>query len=145
MLCIRCLGYSVYSHRFPSIQLVEAFFEGRLIEMMHQTLEGLLRIPRRQPSYPGQLCGRCGLRFWWSHNVSPPRVMVPRVLPSTGVTPLPRYYDPSDFLRVVSVFSRVRIGYSYFRPWKNAVNLSRTLICCWSMRYISISDMLCLT
>ena len=53
--------------------------------MMHQTLEGLLRIPRRQPSYPGQLCGRCGLRLCWSHNVSPPRVTLPRVLPSTGI------------------------------------------------------------
>src|SRR5215468_9101838 len=95
---------------------MEARFEGCLIEMMHQTLERLLRVPRRQPRYPGQLCSRCRLRLWWSHNVSPPRVMLPRVLPSAGVTPRPRYYDPSDFLRVVSVFSLVRLGYRYFRP-----------------------------
>jgi len=101
--------------------------------MMHQTLEGLLLIPRWQPSYPGQLCGRCGLRLWWSHNVSPPRVMVPRVLPSTGVTPFPRYYDPSDFLCVVSVFSLVRLGYRYFRPWKNTEDLPRSLPCSWYM------------
>jgi len=46
VLRICCLCHAIHSHRFPSIQLVEAFFEGRLIEMMHQTLEGLLLIPR---------------------------------------------------------------------------------------------------
>jgi hypothetical protein len=128
-----CLGSSVSSHRFPSLQLVDARFEGRLMAMMQQTLAGLLRIPRGQPRYPGQLCGRCGLRLCWSHTVSPPRVRLPRVLPSTGVPLLPRDYDPSDFLRVMSVGSLVRLGYRYFRPWKNAEALPRSLCCCWYM------------
>src|SRR5262245_47502028 len=123
MLCLGCLGYSIYSHGFPSIEVGEACLWGRLIAMMHQTLEGLLHIPRGQPSYPGQLCGRWSVRLCWSPNVSPPRVMLPRGLPSTGVTPLLRYDDPSDFLRVVSVFSLIRLGDRYFRPWKNAEDL----------------------
>jgi hypothetical protein len=97
--------------------------------VMHQTLEGLLRVPRGQPSYPGQLCGRCGLRLCWSHNVSPPRVMLPRVLPSTGVTPFPRYYDPSDFLTVISAFSCGPLVCRYFPPWKNAEDLPRSHRC----------------
>jgi hypothetical protein len=99
------------------------------MEMMHQTVERLLRVPRRQPSYPGQLRGRCRLRLWWSHNVSPPRVILPRVLPSTGVTPLPRYYDPSDFLTVISAFSLGPLVCRYFLPWKNDEDLPRSRRC----------------
>jgi len=97
--------------------------------MMHQTVERLLRVPRRLPSYPGQLRGRCHLRLWWSHNVSPPRVILPRVLPSTGVTPLLRYYDPSDFLIVISAFLFCPLVCRYFPPWKNDEDLPRSPRC----------------
>ena len=128
-----CLGSSVSSHRFPSLQLVDARFEGRLMAMMQQTLAGLLRIPRGQPRYPGQLCGRCGLRLCWSHTVSPPRVMWPRVLPATGVTPLPRYYDPSDFLSVLLASSLCPLVRQYFPLGKNDEDLPRSRPCSWYM------------
>src|SRR4029434_6512284 len=127
--CICCLRNPIGSHCFRSVELVEARFEGRFIEMMHQTVERLLRVPRRQPSYPGQLRGRCHLRLWWSHNVSPPRVILPRVLPSTGVTPLLRYYDPSDFLTVISAFLLCPLVCRYFPPWKNDEDLPRSPRC----------------
>ena len=75
------------------------------------------------------MCGRCGLRLCWSHNVSPPRVMVPRVLPSTGVTPLPRYYDPSDFLIVLLASSLCPLVRQYFPSRKNDEDLPRSHRC----------------
>ena len=67
----------------------------------------------------------------WSHNVSPPRVMLPRVLPSTGVTPLPRYYDPSDFLIVLLASSLCPLVRQYFPSGKNDEDLPRSPPLLW--------------
>ena len=41
-----CLADPICSHRLRAVQLVEAFFEGRHLKMMHETLKSLLRVPR---------------------------------------------------------------------------------------------------
>ena len=61
--------------------------------------------------------------------MSPPRVIWPRVLPSTDVTPFRRYYDPSDFLAVISAFSLGPLVCRYFPPWKNDEDLPRSPRC----------------
>ena len=96
--------------RLASIKRVEAFLEGCLIEMMHQAVEPLVPVPRRQPGYPCQFRGRDTWRLGGSHHVSLSRLAWPGALPSTGVTPLLRYYDPSDFLGAVSAPSLLRLS-----------------------------------
>jgi hypothetical protein len=129
----RGLGHAVYAHRLRSVELLEALCAGRLMAMMPQTLAGLRRGPRRQPRSPGPWWGRGGLSLWGAHHVSPPRGLWPRVLPATGVPPLPRSSDPSDFRRAVSVFSLVTLGYRSFPPGKRAEDRPRAPRCCGSM------------
>jgi hypothetical protein len=58
--------------------------------------------------------------------VSPLRLTSPRVLPSTGVTPLHQYYDPSDFLITILAFSLCRLVRQYCPPWQSDEDLPRS-------------------
>jgi len=78
--------------------------------MAHQAVKLLMLIPPRQPSYPFQFRFRCCLRLCCSHNVSPPRFVLPRALPSTSVTSFHRYYGPSDFLTIISAPSLLHLS-----------------------------------
>jgi hypothetical protein len=57
------------------------------------------------------------------------RLTSPRVLPSTGVTPLHQYYDPSDFLTPIPAFSLFRLVRRYCAPWQGGEDLPRSLYC----------------
>src|SRR5215210_5172130 len=81
---------SIHSHRLSSIQRAETCREGFLIKMMHQTVKLLEWVPRGQPSYPLQLCVRRSIGLCCTHDVSPPRLVSPRGLPSTTITWLQR-------------------------------------------------------
>ena len=54
------------------------------------------------------------------------RLTSPRVLPSTGVTPLHQYYDPSDFLITIPAFSLCRLVRQYCPPWQSDEDLPRS-------------------
>ena len=54
------------------------------------------------------------------------RLTSPRVLPSTGVTPLHQYYDPSDFLITILAFSLCRLVRQYCPPWQSDEDLPRS-------------------
>ena len=58
--------------------------------------------------------------------MSPLRLTSPRVLPSTGVTPLHQYYDPSDFLTTIPAFSLCRLVRRYCPPWQSDEDLPRS-------------------
>ena len=58
--------------------------------------------------------------------MSPLRLTSPRVLPSTGVTPLHQYYDPSDFLITILAFSLCRLVRQYCPPWQSDEDLPRS-------------------
>jgi hypothetical protein len=64
---------------------------------------------RLQPSYPLQLCVRRSIGLCCTHDVSPPRLVSPRGLPSTNITWLQWYYAPSDFLTAVSMSSLLHL------------------------------------
>ena len=73
------------------------------------TLSKRLRcVPRRQPRYPLEFRVRRVMSLCWTHGVSLQRATSPRVLCSTGITPLHHYYDPSDFLTAFSTSSPSR-------------------------------------
>ena len=54
------------------------------------------------------------------------RLTSPRVLPSTGVTPLQQYYDPSDSLTTIPAFSLFRLVRRYCPPWQSDEDLPRS-------------------
>ncbi len=58
--------------------------------------------------------------------MSPLRLTLPRVLPSTGVTPLHQYYDPSDFLTTIPASSLFTLVRRYCPPWQSAEDLPRS-------------------
>ena len=68
--------------------------------------------------FDGSLC---------THNVSLPRLTSPKVLPSTGVTPLHQYYDLSDFLITILASSLITLVCQYCVPSQSAEDLPRSL------------------
>jgi len=76
---------------------------------MHQAIKLLMPVSCRQPRYPLQLRARRCLKLCCLHGVSPQRLVLPRALPSTDVTPLHQYYGPSDFPTTFSVSSLLRL------------------------------------
>ena len=61
-----------------------------------------------------------------THDISLRRAAPPRVLPSTGVTPLHRYYDPSDFLGTISPSLPTGLVRRYCTPSQSTQDLPRS-------------------
>ena len=96
---------------------------------MHQAVEPLESVACRSLRYPRKFCCRRFSGLCNTHNVSLLRLTSPRVLPSTGVTPLQQYYDPSDFLTPIPASSLVRLVRQYCLPWQSGEDLPRSLCC----------------
>ena len=104
---------------------------------MHQAVEPLESVACRSLRYPRKFCCRRFSGLCGSHNVSLLRLTSPRVLPSTGVTPLQQYYDPSDFLTPIPASSLVRLVRQYCLPWQSGEDLPRhcvALMTCRALR-----------
>lgn len=111
--------------------LVRAFREAVLF------IKHLVVIPWGQPGYSIQFCFRRHLKLCWFHNVSFHRSILPRVLPSPGVTPVQRYYDSSDFLPSILTSSPLHLSVNTFLLERDVrishVHLS-ALITCHALR-----------
>ena len=59
------------------------------------------------------------------YDVSPLRLLLPKALPSAGVTLPHRYYDPSDFLQSVQVSSLLHLSNLYCPPCQSLQDLPR--------------------
>ena len=127
------LRHSVGSHRLLSIQRVKARSERSLIEQVHQAVKPFRCISRRQSRYPAKYRVRRSMSLCCTHDISLRRAAPPRVLPSTGVTPLHRYYDPSDFLSTVSASSPTGLVLRYCAPSQSTQDLPRSPVCCGYM------------
>ena len=80
----------------------------------------------------GVSCPRV-MSLCWTHGVSLQRATSPRVLCSTGITPLHHYYDPSDFLTAFSTSSPSRLVRRYCSPSQSTQDLPRSPACCSCM------------
>jgi len=118
--------HTVRSHRFPSIQRMEARGQGLLPEQVHHVVEAARCVLRRQPRYPREYRVRRCTSLCWAHGVSPARAASPRVLTSTRITALHRYYDPSDFPVAVSTSSPAGLVRRYCAPSQSPRDLPRS-------------------
>ena len=108
------LRNAICSHCLRSVQRVETFGQG------------LVTFPGRQPRYSFEFCIRHRASLWWTHHVSLKRAALPRALPSTDITPLHRYYDPSDFLDTISPSLPTGLVRRYCTPSQSTQDLPRS-------------------
>jgi hypothetical protein len=73
---------------FRPLQRGEARRQRLHLEVMPQAVKPPMQVACGKPRYPLQFRVRHSAGLWWTHDVSPPRSILPRDLPSTGVTPL---------------------------------------------------------